>query len=244
MGDSRSDERLPWLATPPAKAAAAPPAARRARTPLLILLALFIGGSIAVLAFLAGRSTAPGTGRDATAARASAPVTVRLPAPVPTAPVAPVVEAAKPQASPAPTMRAPAPRRAAATNRRPARRATRSDRRNMIPRITRVFPTSAVATAAPRRRANQAAPPAAPPRGSVVQLGAYLTMPQADAAWGRLVSAYPYLSTLPRSVTVTAPSPGRPLYYRLRVAAGSRAQARALCNHLHRIGRGCMVVAN
>ena len=113
----------------------------------------------------------------------------------------------------------------------------------MIPRITRAFPTSPVATAPSRRRANRVAGPDTPPRGSVVQLGAYVAMPQADAAWGRLVGAYPYLSTLPRTVTVTAPSPGRPLYYRLRVAAGSRTQARALCNHLHRIGRGCMVVA-
>jgi hypothetical protein len=83
--------------------------------------------------------------------------------------------------------------------------------------------------------------PAAFSRGGVVQLGAYVSTPMLASSWARLVGAYPYLGTLPRMVTGTAVA-GRPYYYRLRVAAGSRRQALALCDHLHRIGRGCMVI--
>jgi hypothetical protein len=62
------------------------------------------------------------------------------------------------------------------------------------------------------------------------------------ASWRRLRRAYPYLATLPRKVTVVRPVPGRPRYYRLRIGAGSAAHARAICDNLHRIGRGCTVV--
>jgi hypothetical protein len=78
----------------------------------------------------------------------------------------------------------------------------------------------------------------------VVQLGAYVTLPLLDASWGRLVTAYPPLATLPRAVTVTPPAPGRPRYYRMRLLLGSPREARALCHRLHGLGRGCIVVRN
>lgn len=244
MGDSRaSDERLPWLETAPA-APTAKPAATRSRTPLLLLLALLVGAAIAVMAFLAGRVTAPAERGQ----KAPERVTVRLPdaRPAPAVPAtAPLVP---PVVAPTPPVSAQRAERASTPVRRPAaRRPSRSDRRGMVPPIERAFPLAPVATAASappvarppaaRRR------PAAAARGGLVQLGAYETMPLLDASWARLVAAYPYLGTMPRMITGTR-LPGRPYYYRLRVAAGSRREARALCDHLHRIGRGCMVVAN
>ena len=52
-----ADDRLPWLDA--AASAPSPPRTRRARTPLFALLGLFFAGAIAVMAYLAGRSTAP-----------------------------------------------------------------------------------------------------------------------------------------------------------------------------------------
>ena len=63
-----------------------------------------------------------------------------------------------------------------------------------------------------------------------------------DAAWWRLVRAYPYLGTLPRVVTYVGPTPGRVRIYQLKLAAGSRREARILCRNLHRVGRGCAVL--
>lgn len=95
--------------------------------------------------------------------------------------------------------------------------------------------------AVPSRRTSWPAQPFAAP-GRVIELGAYITPGQLDAARWRLLRAYPYLGTLARSVTFIGPTPGRPRYYRLRLAASSSREARALCNNLHRIGRGCMIV--
>jgi hypothetical protein len=98
------------------------------------------------------------------------------------------------------------------------------------------------ATAPARPRVVARAGPAAGATAGVVQLGAYVTTPLLEASWARLVGADPRLASLPRAVTATAPAPGRPRYWRLRVLTPSRREAHALCDHLHRIGRGCMVV--
>jgi hypothetical protein len=236
MGDARaSDDRLPWLDAVPARAST--PAAPRTRAPLMLLLALFLAAGIAVMAFLAGRTTAP---------REAGPVPIALPAPVAApAPVAPppviaaTVESAAIQAAPIQAAR-PTVKRANPARRPAVRRAVRRDRRGMIPPIKRAFPQVRPATV----RRTPASRPVAGGTAGVVQLGAYVTAPLLDASWGRLVGAYPALATLPRAVTVTAPSPGRPRFYRLRLLTPSRREAHALCDRLHAVGRGCMVVAS
>ena len=257
MGDAASaDERLPWLDTP--RPVRMPPAARRARTPLLVLLGLFLTSGVAVMAFLAGRSTAPVAAAPEIAApiappiaRPSVPPAAPTPAPPPVA-VAPIIRPVPAAAASAPVtaeVRA-APARPRATQPRVKRAATvRRSARKIAPRPSGVAVHRNIARAravpsayiAPRRRANWPDRPFAGPRGRIIQLGAYYTPAQADAAWWRVARAYPYLSTLPRVVTRIGPSPGRPRYYRVRLAAGSNREARALCRHLHRIGRGCII---
>lgn len=258
MNDARSDnDRLPWLDAP--RTAPRPaPAARRARTPLLALLGLFLAGGIAVMAFLAGRSTIPqspppplveqrlpppaAAERPVAAPRPAAPIAAApLPAPV-AAPPTPApqpraasrVESVEPRVTPAKARRKATSRRSAKSSaKRPPIVAERPAAR------LRPVPPAYIA---PRRRTPWPARPFAGPPGRVIQIGAYITPAQADAGWWQVARAYPYLTTLPRIVTPVGPTPGRARTYQVRLAAGSGREARALCRHLHRIGRGCVVV--
>lgn len=247
----RDDERLPWLDSP--RPAAATPAGRHARTPLLLLLGLFLVSTVAVMAFLAGRTAAPGATASEPAARvarrgAPAPVPNPVPLPSPVTPVAPPVpvETMAPSTS-AEVGAAPATPRA--TSPRHHRWATvRHAARPTPPRLARAAVRDApnarvmpAASIAPPLRAKWPVRPFAGPRGRVIQLGAYTTAAQADAAWWRVARAYPYLSTLPRVVTRVGPTRGRARYYRVRLAAGSSEEARSLCRQLHGLGRGCII---
>lgn len=234
MSDAGSDDRLPWLApTPPARPATA---ARRARTPLLLLLGLFCFSAIAVIAYVAGRGLTPAAPRapDPPATVAPAPAPVAAPTPRPQAP--PRIAAA-PSAHVVPAAPTAAPPK---TSLKPEARTTR--RRE----TARAAPAVRVQRARPPARVAQRYrwPPsfAAAPSGRVVQLGAYPSGHQTMAAWLRLRRAYPHLATLPRKVVISAPRAGRPRYYRLRIGTRTPGEARALCQALHRIGRGCIVV--
>ena len=226
-------ERLPWLDAPRAAAPAprAAPVRRLSRGPIYVLLALFLAASVGVMAFLAGRGTAPVAPTAAPSATAALPAPLPVPAaPAPTAP-APEARAAEAPIKVVPA-RKPVVRRAAQrrpTARRPARRAV----------VARARPRSAVVV---HRRINWPPPPSAGRPGRVIQLGAFATARQADASWRRLVAVYPYLGRLPKVVTPNRPPRGYPRFYRLRLGAHSAREARALCRNLHRIGRGCMVV--
>jgi hypothetical protein len=243
-----ADERLPWLDTPrPARKG--PRAARPSRTPLLLLLALIAAATVAVMAFLAGRGSGP-FATDQPADRAPPAVVVPLPAPQLVPAPAPVPE--PPVAIPAPVaaMPAPAPAAEAAPERASAGRATparpKAKRKASARRTAeqsrgvRIHRNRPHARATPQRYRWPVA--SAQPSGRVVQLGAYYSGRQTMAAWRRLRRAYPYLATLPRKVTVVRPGPGHPRYYRLRIGAKSDGHARAICDNLHRIGRGCIIV--
>jgi len=249
MGDAASaDDRLPWLDAP--RSAKPIPAARRARTPLLVLLGLFLVSAIAVMAYLAGRGAAllaPAPPVERSALPTALPP-AQGPALVPPAPPpVPVATANAPPATQAPRAMTAKPRATRPQAKReakvrrsstgePARRTARAAVAHRNTDRARALPQR---YAAPHRGTVWPARPFAGPRGRVIQLGAYRTQAQADAAWWRVARAYPYLSTLPRVVTATGPSRGRPLYYRVRLAAGSGREARALCSNLRRIGRGC-----
>ena len=246
----RSEDRLPWLDSP--RAAAPARTSRPARRPLLVLLGLFLASAIAVMAFLAGRSTAPGPGPIVTAPLppptaqlpTAPPASLPLPEPAaatPIAPAAPVAMTPKP-AVVEPVRAAPTQRRTESSKASTRRSAPqRQPRATVVPAVEQPRP-AAIARAAPGPRAIWPARPFAGPRGRVIQIGAYRTQPLADAAWWRVARAYPYLATLPRIVSAVGPTPGRARYYRVRLAAGSNREARALCRNLRRVGRGCMVV--
>ncbi len=76
----------------------------------------------------------------------------------------------------------------------------------------------------------------------VIQLGVYPNRRQAKAAHARLVRVYPYLKTLPKTVEVFRPPSGGALAYQLRLKAYSPDYARAICQNLRAIGRGCAVL--
>ena len=250
---SGPDERLPWLESArPSTRARATKAARRARRPLLILLGLFAATTVAIMSFLAGRGSGPLPSRTVapTPTAIVAPLPPEQIAQAPTTPVAPpVLSKAAPKASAA--IRS-VPNKARARQNlhraKATRRATaRKPRRSLIPDIAihrNATPprVQSAPAAVPQRRVAWPAQPFAGAPGKVIQLGSFRTLAHADAAWWRLVRAYPYLGTLPRVVTWVGPTPGRARIYQLKLAAGSRREARALCRNLHRIGRGCAVL--
>jgi hypothetical protein len=218
--------------------------------PLLILLGLFAASTVAIMAFLAGRGSGPWSSR--TASQTPAVIVAPLPpAKIAQAPVAPPAmrEAAPRASTPIRSAASKSRARPHAHRAKPSRRAAlRKPRRSLIPDIvihrnaTPPRAASAVTTPVPQRRTVWPAQPFAGTPGKVIQLGSFRTLAQADAAWWRLVRAYPYLGTLPRVVTWVGPTPGRARIYQLKLAAGSRREARLLCRNLHRVGRGCAVL--
>lgn len=83
--------------------------------------------------------------------------------------------------------------------------------------------------------------PAANDGGSnVIQLGAFSSESAANSAWASLSKRFAYLSELNRSVAPT--EVGGNKLYRLRVFAGSPANAQALCGKLRVAGENCVIV--
>lgn len=82
--------------------------------------------------------------------------------------------------------------------------------------------------------------PAADEKGTVIQLGAFSSESAANGAWTSLAKRFAYLSELNRSV---APADvGGSKVYRLRVFAGSAANASNLCGKLRVAGENCVIV--
>lgn len=90
----------------------------------------------------------------------------------------------------------------------------------------------------------QAAPPTArgTAGGSVVQLGSFPSEGGANGAWKQLSSRFSYLAPLGKAVE-KAEVNGRTVF-RLRVNAGSAAQARELCGKLKVAGEPCFVAGS
>jgi hypothetical protein len=84
-----------------------------------------------------------------------------------------------------------------------------------------------------------AAPKAAPATGTV-QLGAFSSEGAANKAWTTLSSRFSYLGQYSRSIAPAKVGSGT--VYRLRVGAGSSANAEALCQRLKVAGEGCVIV--
>ncbi len=112
-------------------------------------------------------------------------------------------------------------------------------------------PAKAAAGAAPADKA-KARPAAAPvktpaaeakpaPSGSaMVQLGAFSSDAAATKAWTNLSKRFAYLAELNKSVSPA--KVGNGTVYRLRVSAGTAANASSLCGKLRVAGENCVVV--
>jgi hypothetical protein len=84
------------------------------------------------------------------------------------------------------------------------------------------------------------AAPAAAAGAGAVQLGAFSSEASASKAWASLSKRFSFLADLNKSVTPVAVDGGT--VYRLRAAAGSAANATALCGKLRVAGENCVVV--
>lgn len=81
---------------------------------------------------------------------------------------------------------------------------------------------------------------AAAPGSSWIQLGAFSSEAAANKAWGNLSKRFAYLADLNRAVSPAKIDSGT--VYRLRVSAGSAANAQSLCGKLRVAGENCVIV--
>ncbi len=79
-----------------------------------------------------------------------------------------------------------------------------------------------------------------PASGTVVQLGAFSSGAKAEAAWKALTARFATLAGMTKIVVPVASGSGS--LYRLRAAAGSPADARAMCQSLRVAGESCVVI--
>lgn len=94
-----------------------------------------------------------------------------------------------------------------------------------------------MARPAPSSPALQPSPPAAAAAvGTLVQLGAFSSRARAERAKAELSARFPAVGAMPMTIVPFASG------IRLRAAAPSPAQAKALCSALARAGQGCFVV--
>ncbi|MBE1526072.1 hypothetical protein GGC65_000528 [Sphingopyxis sp. OAS728] len=106
---------------------------------------------------------------------------------------------------------------------------------------------AAVAKAPPVEKAKAVAakevdaePKAAAPSGAMIQLGAFSSDAAAAKAWTNLSKRFAYLAELNKSVSPA--KVGNGTVYRLRVSAGTAANATNLCGKLRVAGENCVVV--
>lgn len=254
MEDTRPDEeRLPWLHAPrrpksSPRRTTGKSKPRLAETPIFILLSLFMLAGIGVIAFLAGRGSVP-----------TRPTAVKPEPALPrqaTVDLQPSIEpaAAPALSAPSPALAVPERKRAApASSQKPANAGSVPAPSKSVSRITPRARNAAAKIASDARRRAAARARYAPPYvyiaqpspakpGRVIQLGVYYDPRHADAAWRRVVLAYPYLGKLPKAVVPARGMANQPVYYRLQLGTRSRRDARILCRNLLSIGRGCRVV--
>jgi hypothetical protein len=85
-----------------------------------------------------------------------------------------------------------------------------------------------------------AEPKTAAPSGAMIQLGAFSSDAAAAKAWTNLSKRFAYLAELNKSVSPAKVGDGT--VYRLRVSAGTAANATNLCGKLRVAGENCVVV--
>lgn len=100
--------------------------------------------------------------------------------------------------------------------------------------------SAAMAAKKPAAPAPAAAAPAAPAGSATIQLGAFSSEAAANKAWANLSKRFAYLADLNRAVSPA--EVGGNKVYRLRVIAGTAANAANLCGKLRVAGENCVVV--
>lgn len=108
------------------------------------------------------------------------------------------------------------------------------------PMPAKAEPKTASASAKAPAAAPKAAPAAAAAASAMIQLGAFSSDAAAAKAWTNLSKRFAYLTDLNKSVSPAKVGDGT--VYRLRVSAGTAANAANLCGKLRVAGENCVVV--
>ncbi|WP_137871143.1 SPOR domain-containing protein [Sphingopyxis sp. 2PD] len=108
------------------------------------------------------------------------------------------------------------------------------------PTTVKSEPKVAAASAKAPAATAKAAPPTAAAGSAMIQLGAFSSDAAAAKAWTNLSKRFAYLADLNKSVSPAKVGDGT--VYRLRVAAGTAANAANLCGKLRVAGENCVVV--
>lgn len=108
------------------------------------------------------------------------------------------------------------------------------------PMPAKAEPKTASASAKAPAAAPKAAPAAAAAASAMIQLGAFSSDAAAAKAWTNLSKRFAYLADLNKSVSPAKVGDGT--VYRLRVSAGTAANAANLCGKLRVAGENCVVV--
>ena len=108
------------------------------------------------------------------------------------------------------------------------------------PMPAKAEPKTTSASAKAPAAAPKAAPAAAAAASAMIQLGAFSSDAAAAKAWTNLSKRFAYLADLNKSVSPAKVGDGT--VYRLRVSAGTAANAASLCGKLRVAGENCVVV--
>jgi hypothetical protein len=100
-------------------------------------------------------------------------------------------------------------------------------------------PNAKPETAKPQAAESPLAPAPSGAAGTIIQLGAYKNVAQAERAWTALSTRFPVLSGL--SKAIVAYSAGGSSGYRLRAAASSPDAAHAACQAIQAGGESCFI---
>lgn len=233
---ANDDSRLPWLDASPAGVgdAAIKPGAGSAGARTRWLVSIVIVALIGVAAFLLGRK--------------GEVTLIPTPAqPLATTPLAPA-DPARPEVAPAPAQEtAPALARADAES----ARGTRESRAVLHLRPEQVRAVRRIASAARvqvhhntvPKVVRQAYSPRVGPPGRVVQLGAYNSVADAEAAAQKFRYKYRgLLAAVPKAVMPFRPKNSRRMFYRVQFIVPSQAYAEVTCQRLRAAAKSCIVV--
>ena len=255
---ARDDDRLPWLE--PFEGEKRQTRKRVSPTALVALLVAFFGVGLAVAFSLGYRVARPADSPSVAIvepAQRTASVTTPLPPPTPEPQAEPAPPPAALTEAPVVAVPAVAAPKPVVKKARPKAKKRYAKRKPILRPFELVKRPPLVAVPpAPAVQGPQPAPVSPPvqrpvavrrpiinatPKGRVIQLGAYSTQKQADAAYRTLIWRYPYLKTKPKVVSPT-PLVGGWRYYRLRLGTATQAQSAVICQRLQRRGQSCIVI--
>lgn len=232
------DGRLPWLDGGPSEAAG-PGSARAGGSWVRWLVGLIVVALVAAAGFLLGRRSEEPPPL-ATTPLATTPLAPARPAPAIAAPV--VDPPLQTEVAPA-LARVEAERSRSQIAQAPPVLQLRPEQLRAVRQIAEEAEVAGRRNQASRAAVRPAFSPRIAPPGRAVQLGAYRSVAEAEAA----AQAFRYkyrglLATLPKAVLPFRPKSGRRMFYRVQFVTPSQAYAEVTCQRLRAAAKTCLVI--